>query len=198
MFWLLLFACVALILCIIFNAFSYLDWKNTAKTALRAYRDESAVKKYLHYILRALSVLCFIASIVLFATGIFVDLTQFLAGLSLSLISALFGFVPPSSAYWCITEKGIFFARKRLTITWEELVKFGNLNKGKQTQITLQIKKGRGEIFKTVYYAVLVATDKADEALQIIRDFLNARDRYQYMHKQKLEQKTELKNRKFY
>lgn len=195
--WLSFFACAILFLCILLNSQGYRDYKQYAKTALRVFTDTRRG----HRVLRWLCLIGFILSLAAFVYVCFFTsfaLQDSFALLALALLFALFAFVPYSSALWTLNEKGIYIYRIRRFIPWSQIIQTGVVKKRHTTYLTLQVKKGSGEAFKRVYYAVIVPAEEVEEVLSIIRDFLHALEQQRYFKARQEEKKVALKDRKWY
>lgn len=199
--WVSFFACMVIAVCMILNFHAYLDYKKYAKTALRVFDDT----RIFHKVLRIFCLIGFVLSLAGFVYAFFFakwDFRESFAVLALALLLALFAFVPYSSARWTLDEKGVYIYRARRFIPWTQVIQTTAQEKGgkrgKYSFLILVTKKEQGELFKRIYYSVILPRDQVNEVRQVIREFIQAIEKQKYYKNRQEEKSVELKDRKWF
>ena len=67
----------------------------------------------------------------------------------------------------------------------------------RQIQLDQKEKKEQGELFKRIYYSVILPRDQVNEVRQMIREFIQAIEKQKYYKNRQEEKSVELKDRKW-
>ncbi len=189
--------CAILGFFMVLNYHALLDYKKYSQKALRVFTETRKSRK-------TLRILCIIGAVVclgVFITALifrFMDAANAMAFMALAFLLALHGFVPFSSALWTLDANGVYIYRARRFIPWTQIIQHGSIKKRKTTLLTFRLKQETGEMFKRIYYSVILPEEQLEETQQIIREFLHAIETQKYYKRRQEEKKQDLKDRKWY
>ena len=144
-------------------------------------------------ILRIVCVLLIISVAVLFILDVtkFETMRDIDALLPASLVIGLLIFVvaPFSTSRWVMTQDGIYVYNSNLFVPWSQMITSGVSTRGKNTYITVQIKKEKSEFLKQAFQLLMVKPEDADRLSETIRAFIHALDKMKMLKRRKDEKK---------
>ena len=151
-------------------------------------------------ILRIVCVLLIISVVVLFILDVtkFETMRDIDALLPASLVIGLLIFVvaPFSTSRWVMTQDGIYVYNSNLFVPWSQMITSGVSTRGKNTYITVQIKKEKNEFLKQAFQLLMVKPEDADRLSETIRAFIHALDKMKMLKRRKDEKADAVKKKK--
>ena len=151
-------------------------------------------------ILRIVCVLLIISVVVLFILDVtkFETMRDIDALLPASLVIGLLIFVvaPFSTSRWVMTQDGIYVYNSNLFVPWSQMITSGGSTRGKNTYITVQIKKEKSEFLKQAFQLLMVKPEDADRLSETIRAFIHALDKMKMLKRRKDEKADAVKKKK--
>ncbi len=151
-------------------------------------------------ILRIVCVLLIISVVVLFILDVtkFETMRDIDALLPASLVIGLLIFVvaPFSTSRWVMTQDGIYVYNSNLFVPWSQMITSGVSTRGKNTYITVQIKKEKSEFLKQAFQLLMVKPEDADRLSETIRAFIHALDKMKMLKRRKDEKAEAVKKKK--
>ena len=151
-------------------------------------------------ILRIVCVLLIISVVVLFILDVtkFETMRDIDALLPASLVIGLLIFVvaPFSTSRWVMTQDGIYVYNSNLFVPWSQMITSGVSTRGKNTYITVQIKKEKSEFLKQAFQLLMVKPEDADRLSETIRAFIHALDKMKMLKRRKDEKTEAVKKKK--
>ncbi len=151
-------------------------------------------------ILRIVCVLLIISVVVLFILDVtkFETMRDIDALLPASLVIGLLIFVvaPFSTSRWVMTQDGIYVYNSNLFVPWSQMITSGVSTRGKNTYITVQIKKEKSEFLKQAFQLLMVKPEDADRLSETIRAFIHALDKMKMLKRRKDEKADAVKKKK--
>ena len=115
-----------------------------------------------------------------------------------SLVIGLLIFVvaPFSTSRWVMTQDGIYVYNSNLFVPWSQMITSGVSTRGKNTYITVQIKKEKSEFLKQAFQLLMVKPEDADRLSETIRAFIHALDKMKMLKRRKDEKTEAVKKKK--
>lgn len=151
-------------------------------------------------ILRIVCVLLIISVVVLFILDVtkFETMRDIDALLPASLVIGLLIFVvaPFSTSRWVMTQDGIYVYNSNLFVPWSQMITSGVSTRGKNTYITVQIKKEKSEFLKQAFQLLMVKPEDANRLSETIRAFIHALDKMKMLKRRKDEKAEAVKKKK--
>ena len=152
---------------------------------------------------KVVRVICII--LILVVAGLYIlDVTKYEtlrdtdALLPASLILGLLIFViaPFSTSRWVMVQDGIYVYNSNLFIPWSQMITTGVSTRGKNTYLTVQIKKDKSEFLKQAFQLLMVKPEDAERISETIRAFIHALDKMKMLKRRKDEKEEAVKKKK--